>query len=103
MEDEPVLEWFYDPVSWPSHDLGCPKNNPGSFRGFGGPKRSGRIFFPNFLMLNFIVFLEGNSAVVPLFRCMLLEISHVLFRSPGPVVLRFIVMYYVNQKNWNRA
>ena len=59
-------------------------------------KRSFAGFFPNFLMLIFFLklfFVGRKQCCCSFVCCMLLEISNVLFRSPGPVVVRFIVMY----------
>ena len=101
VEDEPVLEWFYDPVSWPSHDLGS-SQKPRFWRvrkypGSGSGRMTVFFFFAKFfLMLNFmeVFFLGSKQWCCSVVCCMLkAKFPMYLFRSPGPVVVQFIVMY----------
>ena len=110
VEDEPVLEWFYDPVSWPSHDWGTPKKTFQN-RGFAGPtypewKWKDDFFFPIFFWcwILWMFFFGGNSAV--LCRCMLYvesEIFHVPFSFTWTGCASIYSFFLCKSKNWNQA
>ena len=109
VEDEPVLEWFYDPVSWPSHDLGS-SQKPRFWRVRKYPgSGSGRmtvffffceVFFWCWILWKFF-FWEANSDVVPLYVvCWKRNFPCTFFGHLDRLWFQFIVMYI---KNWNQA